>query len=73
MVANVGGMDRVLRAIAGVVLVLVALGSGSVPALAGLANWAWLIGLIGVVMLATAAFRFCPAYLPFGVSTCARK
>lgn len=28
--------------------------------------WGW----IGVVPLATGVFRFCPAYLPFGASTC---
>ncbi len=27
-------------------------------------------GYIGVVPLATAFFRFCPAYVPFGISTC---
>ena len=29
-------------------------------------------GLIGIVPLLTATFRFCPAYLPFGLSTCAK-
>lgn len=58
MKANVGGMDRALRAVIG---------------LAGLAagvyfkSW-W--GLLGLVPLATAVVRFCPAYLPFGVSSC---
>lgn len=28
--------------------------------------------LAGLVPLLTATFRFCPAYLPFGLSTCAR-
>ncbi|MBC7610522.1 MAG: DUF2892 domain-containing protein, partial [Polaromonas sp.] len=28
--------------------------------------WGW----IGLVPLATGVFRFCPAYLPFGLSTC---
>ena len=72
MVANVGGIDRVLRFIAGVVLILVPFVAPSVPALAGLGNWAWLIGAVGVVMLLTAAFRFCPAYPLLGVNTCGR-
>jgi hypothetical protein len=31
--------------------------------------WGW----IGVVLLATGVLRVCPAYLPFGFSTCATK
>lgn len=72
MVANVGGIDRVLRFIAGVVLILVQFVAPSVPALAGLGNWTWLIGALGVVMLLTAAFRFCPAYPLLGINTCGR-
>jgi hypothetical protein len=30
-------------------------------------NW-W--GLIGLLPLLTAAVRFCPAYVPFGITTC---
>jgi len=30
-------------------------------------------GAIGVVPLVTAAVRWCPAYLPFGIRTCATK
>jgi hypothetical protein len=37
-------------------------------AVAGIgAPWTW----IGVVPLATGAIGWCPAYLPFGLSTCA--
>ena len=70
--ANVGGLDRVLRFIAGVVLILVPFVAPSVPALAGLGSWGWIIGAVGVVMLLTAIFRFCPAYVPFGIRTCGR-
>jgi hypothetical protein len=28
--------------------------------------------LVGLVPILTAIVRFCPAYLPFGLSTCAR-
>jgi len=31
--------------------------------------WGW----IGVIPLATGLFRFCPSYLPFGLSTCEAK
>ncbi|QRG08207.1 DUF2892 domain-containing protein [Xanthobacter dioxanivorans] len=71
--SNVGGVDRVLRFIVGVALILVPFAAPAVPALAGLGNWAWVIGAVGLVMLLTAVFRFCPAYVPFGVNTCDTK
>ncbi len=58
MTRNVGGMDRVIRIVAG--LVLLALSFGPL-------GW-W--GLIGLVPLATGLIRWCPAYTPFGLSTC---
>lgn len=61
MKANVGGVDRVLR-------ILVGLGLLSLLfVLEGSARW-W--GLVGLLPLATGTFRFCPAYLPFGLSSC---
>ncbi|MGR7995428.1 MULTISPECIES: YgaP family membrane protein [unclassified Xanthobacter] len=72
MTANVGGIDRVLRFVVGIILLLVPFFGGSVPALAGLGNWAWLIGAVGLVMLLTAIFRFCPAYVPLGIKTCGK-
>lgn len=62
MLQNVGSMDRVVRVVAGLVLIVGSL-SGTIGA------WGW----IGVVPLATGLFRFCPAYMPFGLSTCATK
>lgn len=58
---NVGSIDRVLRVIVGLGL----LAAGYV-----FKSW-W--GLVGVVPLLTAAIGFCPAYLPLGLSTCAKK
>jgi len=58
MKKNVGGIDRIVRGVAGVALIAWALSGGPV--------WAWL----GVVFLATALLTFCPLYLPFGISTC---
>lgn len=60
MKANVGGIDKVLRIVAGVAL----LGLG----LAGvLPMW---VGLIGIVPLATALMNWCPAYILFGMNSC---
>jgi sulfite exporter TauE/SafE len=61
MTKNVGGADRVLRVIAGVAVIA-----------AGLYFKSWW-GAIGVVPLLTAAIGWCPAYLPFGLSTCAMR
>ncbi len=61
MKANVGGADRVLRIAVGIALLTV------VVFVEGPMRW-W--GLVGIVPLLTATFRFCPAYLPFGLSTC---
>jgi hypothetical protein len=61
MKANVGGFDRVLRALVGLSL----LGAGLY-----FKSW-W--GLVGLVPLFTAIFRFCPAYLPVGLNTCSLK
>ncbi|MHB8905899.1 MAG: YgaP family membrane protein [Melioribacteraceae bacterium] len=58
MKKNVGNVDRVLRLILG--LVIIAL---------GFINQSWW-GLIGIIPLFTAAVGWCPAYLPFGISTC---
>lgn len=59
MTKNMGAIDRVLRAIVGIVLIALA-ASGTVG----------LWGYIGVVPLLTAAIGWCPAYLPFGIKTC---
>ncbi|MFO1307010.1 MAG: DUF2892 domain-containing protein [Burkholderiales bacterium] len=61
MEANVGGIDRTIRIVLGIVLLSLFF------VLEGNARW-W--GLVGVGMLATGLFRFCPAYLPFGFKTC---
>lgn len=59
MKANVGSIDRALRIIVGVVLVVLA-------ATNVIGLWGW----IGIVPILTGTTRFCPAYLPFGISTC---
>jgi hypothetical protein len=62
MLHNVGTVDRVIRIVAGLALIAASL-------LGYIGVWGW----IGVVVLATGLFRVCPAYMPFGVSTCATK
>ena len=62
MKKNVGGIDRILRIVVGLVLVALA-ATGQVGA------WGWL----GAVVLATGLFSFCGAYTLLGVNTCAVK
>lgn len=61
MKRNMGGADRAIRAILGVVILALGLSRG--------AWWGW----IGIIPLATALVSWCPAYLPFGLSTCRVK
>ena len=56
---NVGGIDRILRIVVGIVLIGLA-ATGTVG------WWGWL----GVVPLATGLFRLCPMYRLLGMSTC---
>ena len=67
MTTNVGGIDRVLRIIIGLVLIAYAIPLGF-PA----TGWNW-VGWIGIILLATAIFGICPLYSIIGVSSCPRK
>ncbi len=62
MKANVGGIDRILRVVAGLALIGLVL-SGTIG------SWGW----IGLILIATGLFSFCPAYGLFGVKTCKTK
>ncbi|MFA6314210.1 MAG: DUF2892 domain-containing protein [Sterolibacterium sp.] len=61
MKLNVGGIDRVLRIVAGLGLIVWAAMDGPV--------WAW----IGLLPLATGAIGWCPPYAIFGISSCRAK
>ena len=61
MKANVGGIDKGMRIIAGLVLIGLALAGIGTP-------WTW----IGVVPLVTGLLNFCPLYAIFGMKTCAK-
>ena len=65
---NVGGIDRTVRLLVGLVL----LATGIVLRTKGYGH-ALTIGIIGLVMLVMSAIRFCPLYVPFGISTADRK
>ncbi|MBN2426037.1 MAG: DUF2892 domain-containing protein [Calditrichaceae bacterium] len=58
MIKNVGGTDRILRIIVGIVLLLLVFIGPKTP-------WGWL----GLIPLLTGLTNFCPAYLPFKINT----
>ena len=62
MKTNVGGIDRVLRIVIGLILIGLAV-TGTIGV------WGW----IGVVPLATGLMGTCPAYSLFGWKTCPIK
>jgi hypothetical protein len=59
---NVGGIDRIIRILSGLVLSVLAASSVIGP-------WGWL----GLIILGTGVFSFCMPYQLFGFSTCALK
>ena len=59
---NVGGIDRVIRIAAGLILIVLA-ATGQIGA------WGWL----GVIVLGTGLFSFCGVYKLLGISTCPVK
>lgn len=61
MTANVGTVDRAIRIALGLALIG-----------ATLMGWIGVWGWLGLIPIATGVFRFCPAYLPFGLSSCKR-
>jgi len=56
---NMGRTDRLIRFALGALLIVLAL-SGMIGV------WGWL----GLILIGTAAFNFCPAYRLLGVNTC---
>ncbi|MFT6928066.1 MAG: hypothetical protein ACJAZP_003714 [Psychromonas sp.] len=56
---NVGSLDRSLRIIVGLVVIA-----------AGVYFQSWW-GAVGLIPLLTGSIGWCPAYLPFGISSCA--
>jgi len=62
---NMGSADKILRIVAGVVLIGYALAGPAMGMNTGYNVWGW----IGIVPLATALINFCPLYRIFGLKT----
>lgn len=61
MTPNVGSADRVVRILAGIAIIVL-----------GIVYQSWW-GAIGILPLLTGFIKWCPAYLPFGLSTCKKE
>lgn len=57
--ANVGSLDKVLRIVAGLILIALVFVGPQTP-------WGW----IGLVPLVTGLIGFCPLYKILGINTC---
>lgn len=62
MTQNIGNIERIVRIVAGLVLMALA-------ATSTLGVWAW----IGIVPLATSMMGWCPSYSLLGINTCKNK
>jgi len=61
MKKNVGQLDRIIRIILGIALLVLFF------VLEGALRWSSLV--VGIIFLLTGIIRVCPLYLPFGIST----
>ncbi|AST05585.1 MULTISPECIES: YgaP family membrane protein [Anoxybacillus] len=59
MKANVGSVDRIIRFILGIALLGLFFLEGNIK----------YVGILGIVLIATAFMRFCPLYVPFRINT----
>ena len=56
---NIGSIDRILRIVAGIALIAMAVAGIFSP-------WGW----VGAILLATAFMKFCPIYKILGLKSC---
>ncbi|MEO0384825.1 MAG: DUF2892 domain-containing protein [Pseudomonadota bacterium] len=68
MSINVGNIDRAIRGLVGLFLIIAPFLRLFGLAASGTVSYAMIA--IGLVLIGTALFRFCPAYRLLGLSTC---
>lgn len=64
MTKNMGSLDKALRLIVAIALVVLGL-TGTLSGTAAIVGY-----VVAAVFALTSFVSFCPAYLPFGISTC---
>lgn len=67
MPKNMGTVDRIIRILLAVVVAVLLITNQ----LSGV--WAIVLGILAIVFLLTSLVSFCPLYLPFKISTRAKK
>ncbi|WP_447976925.1 YgaP family membrane protein [Candidatus Nitrospira bockiana] len=67
MTCNVGGIERPIRMVLGLVLLALAT-FGGLPS-----GWMIAFYIVGAVALLTGAIGYCPAWMLLGINTCAMK
>jgi len=68
MAKNVGSIDKIIRLVAGILLIVLPFVSGI--SLFESSTMTLLSVVVGVVFVGTALFNFCPIYRIFGIRTC---
>lgn len=68
MECNVGGVDRGVRIVIGILLLLLTIGLGIYSQIVGI-----LAALIGLIMLVTGVSGYCPLYKITKTNTCKRS
>lgn len=66
MTKNMGTTDRVVRAVAALAIAALYF-TGRISGV-----WVVVLGIVAVAFLLTSTVGWCPAYAPFGISTCKR-
>jgi hypothetical protein len=61
MKCNVGKRDKIIRLVLGLLIISI-----------GIYFKTWW-GIVGAILIITALIGWCPAYVPFGISTCAEE
>jgi hypothetical protein len=67
MKKNMGSADSVIRILVGVVIALLYF-TNQITGTAAI-----ILGLLAIIFVATSFIRFCPLYLPFGISTIRKR
>lgn len=67
---NVGSIDRALRFVLGAALLAAPFLPPLASSFAETGAGKYAVAAVGIVLLGTAIFRFCPAYRLFGIRTC---
>jgi phosphotransferase system glucose/maltose/N-acetylglucosamine-specific IIC component len=63
MATNMGKTDKTIRLVVAIVIAILILTGVLTGA------WAWILGIIAVILALTSAISFCPLYKIFGLST----